>query len=53
MGIPLYGRAWQTKTLSKAYKHHKLVEELKKRSTQSDINSAYRSHFSFTEKGKG
>ena len=52
MGIPLYGRAWQTKTLSKAYKHHELVEELKKRSTQSDINSKTGGHFSFNEKVK-
>lgn len=35
MGIPLYGRGWQSPSLAKAYKNHEVVDELLKKEIKS------------------
>ena len=49
MGIPLYGRAWQPKTLAKAYKNRDLQKEITNRSITPQINLETGGHFTFTE----
>ena len=49
MGIPLYGRAWQTQTLAKAYKNRELQAELSNRAISPKTNAAYGGQYSFHE----
>jgi spore germination protein YaaH len=49
MGIPLYGRAWQTEALAKAYKNRDLQQELKTRALTPQSDPTYGGKYSFTE----
>ncbi|RZO85348.1 MAG: hypothetical protein EVA58_04870 [Kiritimatiellaceae bacterium] len=49
MGIPLYGRAWQPRTLAKAYKNRELQHELNARSLTPQTDPQNGGHFNFTE----
>jgi len=49
MGIPLYGRAWQPRTLAKAYKNRELQQELHSRSLSTQPSPTNGGQFSFTE----
>ena len=49
MGIPLYGRGWQTPTLAKAYKNREVVEELLDKKIKSTWSPANGGSYSFTE----
>lgn len=49
MGIPLYGRGWQTPALARAYKNSEIVDELSKKGIQSTWNSEVGGSYSFTE----
>ncbi|MCF6287599.1 MAG: glycosyl hydrolase family 18 protein [Candidatus Hydrogenedentes bacterium] len=49
MGIPLYGRGWQTPTLARAYKNSEVVKELLKKSLTSTWEPETGGSYSFTE----
>lgn len=49
MGIPLYGRGWQTPTLARAYKNSEVVEELQKKGMKSSWHPETGGTYSFTE----
>ena len=49
MGIPLYGRGWQTPTLAKAYKNPEIVSELHKKGIQPTRDARTGGSYSFTE----
>lgn len=49
MGIPLYGRGWQTPTLAKAYKHNEIVEEIRERNLRPKPNGLDGDTYSFEE----
>jgi spore germination protein YaaH len=49
MGIPLYGRGWQTPTLAKAYKNREVAAELRKKGIQPASDARSGGSYSFTE----
>lgn len=49
MGIPLYGRGWQTPSLAKAYKNREVVEELLEKGIQSTWDAKTGGSYSYTE----
>lgn len=49
MGIPLYGRGWQTPTLAKAYKHSEIVDEMRARNLRPKPNGQDGDTYSFQE----
>lgn len=49
MGIPLYGRGWQTPTLAKAYKNREVVEELLAKKIKPTSSPANGGSYRFTE----
>jgi len=49
MGIPLYGRGWQTPTLARAYKNHEIVDELLTKGIKTTWNPETGGTYSFTE----
>ncbi len=49
MGIPLYGRGWQTPTLARAYKNAEIVEELLEKDITSTWNPETGGSYFFTE----
>ena len=49
MGIPLYGRGWQTPSLAKAYKNPEIVSELRKKGIQPTRDARNGGSYSFTE----
>ena len=49
MGIPLYGRGWQTPTLAKAYKNREVVEELAQKGLKSTWDPDTGGTYSFSE----
>jgi spore germination protein len=49
MGIPLYGRGWQTPTLSRAYKNRKIVSELTEKGLTSTWDLKNGGSYSFEE----
>jgi len=50
MGIPLYGRAWQTPSFARAYKNSQIQKEIKKRHPSISTNPQTGGHYHFTEK---
>jgi GH18 family chitinase len=49
MGIPLYGRGWQTPALARAYKNSEIVEELAQRGIEAEGNPEEGGSCEFTE----
>jgi spore germination protein YaaH len=49
MGIPLYGRSWQTPTLAHAYKNPQIHKELEKKALHPTTNPQTGGTYSFTE----
>lgn len=49
MGIPLYGRGWQTQSLAKAYKNRELIAELRKKNIQPSHDAKNGGSYSFSE----
>jgi spore germination protein YaaH len=49
MGIPLYGRGWQTPTLARAYKNSEVVDELLKKGIKSSWHPETGGTYSFSE----
>lgn len=49
MGIPLYGRGWQTSTPARAYKNSEVVDELLSKGIKSEWDPATGATYSFTE----
>jgi len=49
MGIPLYGRGWQTPSLARAYKNHEVVDELLTKGIKSSWHPETGGTYSFTE----
>jgi spore germination protein len=49
MGLPLYGRGWQTPTLAKAYKHREVVAEMRDRGIRPSNDRNTGGAFSFEE----
>ena len=49
MGIPLYGRSWQTSKHAKAYKNQEIVEELMRKGIKSDWHPADGGSYEFSE----
>ena len=49
MGIPLYGRGWQTPSLARAYKNAEIMEELSSKSIGSTRDPAMGGTYSFTD----
>ena len=49
MGIPLYGRGWQTPSLARAYKNPEITAELRKKGIQPFHDSQTGGSYSFTE----
>jgi len=49
MGLPLYGRAWQTPSLAKAYRNRDVVDELLTRNIKSQWDPEKGGFYSFTE----
>lgn len=49
MGIPLYGRGWQTPTLARAYRNREVVEELLAKGIKSNWDPETGGSYSFTE----
>ncbi|VGO11609.1 Spore germination protein YaaH [Pontiella desulfatans] len=48
MGVPLYGRGWQTPSLAKAYKNREIVDELSKKGIKSTWTEDC-GHYSFQQ----
>jgi spore germination protein len=49
MGIPLYGRGWQTPSLAKAYKNREILAELRKKNIQPSNDWKNGGSYSFQE----
>ncbi len=49
MGIPLYGRGWQTPSLAHAYKNSEIIAELRAKNIQISNNETHGGSYSFTE----
>lgn len=49
MGIPLYGRSWQTPTLAKAYKNREVIDEIRKRNIRPANDRNVGGSYSFEE----
>lgn len=49
MGIPLYGRSWQSPSLARAYKNSEVVDELLKKGVKSTWHPERGGTYSFTE----
>lgn len=49
MGIPLYGRGWQSPSLARAYKNSEIVEELLNKKIRSQWDPATGGTYSFTD----
>jgi spore germination protein YaaH len=49
MRIPLYGRAWQTPSLAKAYKNREVVSELRERGIRPSYDLNMGGAYSFKE----
>jgi GH18 family chitinase len=49
MGIPLYGRGWQTPSLARAYKHREIADEQREKEIQPAENPETGGTFSYTE----
>lgn len=49
MGIPLYGRGWQTPSLAKAYKNREIVAELREKNIQPSADPELGGSYSFSE----
>jgi spore germination protein YaaH len=50
MGIPLYGRAWQSPSFAKAYKHREIIEEVANRGIRPEQNPQEGGRYTFEEK---
>ena len=49
MGIPLYGRGWQTPSLAKAYKNREITAELREKRIRPANDASQGGSYSFTE----
>lgn len=49
MGIPLYGRSWQSASFAKNYRHHEALKTAKKYDALLTPSATEGNHFSFTE----
>jgi spore germination protein len=49
MGIPLYGRGWQSPALARAYKNFEIVEELREKSIRPKESAESGGSYSFSE----
>jgi len=49
MGIPFYGRAWQTPSFARSYKNSQIQEEIQQRQLTALTNSATGGHYQFKE----
>jgi spore germination protein YaaH len=49
MGVPLYGRGWQTPSLAKSYKNRDVVAELTAKGIKSAWHPASGGSYNFTE----
>jgi spore germination protein len=50
MGVPLYGRGWQTPKLARAYKNPQIITELRNKGIQPSENEETGGTYTFTEK---
>lgn len=49
MGVPLYGRSWQSAPLAHAYKHSEIVDELRKKGVQPSLAPETGGTYAFNE----